>query len=173
MKTIIQIKSISENFSLNLKMKITQLKILYLRLLKQKINLNYSNLRGSDLRGSNLSGSDLKYLISQTSILPEGELIVWKKLRNNLIAKLLIPAKAKRVNAISSRKCRFEFVKTLAIYNSKKKVNKGTGIYNSITLTKYIVGEFTYPDSFDNSPLIECSNGIHAFITKLEAQNYE
>jgi hypothetical protein len=30
-----------------------------------------------------------------------------------------------------------------------------------------------YPDSFDDSPLIECSHGIHGFITRLEAKEYE
>jgi hypothetical protein len=102
-------------------------------------------------------------------ILPEGELIVWKKLRDGLIAKLIIPAKAKRVHAIGSRKCRFEFAKVEAIFDGRKKVNEGLAQHNGM---KYIVGEIVTPDEFDDSPLVECSHGIHAFITKLEAQEY-
>jgi len=63
-------------------------------------DLSYANLRSADLSYANLRSADLKKLINQTTILPEGELIVWKKLRNDLLAKLLIPAKAKRVNAV-------------------------------------------------------------------------
>jgi hypothetical protein len=117
-----------------------------------------------------LSGSDLKKIVAITTILPEGELIVWKKLADGLIAKLLVPEKAKRVNAIGSRKCRFEYVKTIAIFDGAKRVKEGKGIRDSKTV--YKVGELTYPDKFNDSPLVECSNGIHAFITKQEAKDY-
>ena len=105
-----------------------------------------------------------------TTIVPEGELIVWKKLQGDLLAKLLIPVKAKRVNAIGYRKCRFEFAKVIAIYDSKKKVKEGRSKQYPDFI--YKVGETVIPDSFDSSPLIECSNGISAFITKQEAIEY-
>ena len=121
-------------------------------------------------RGAYLRGADLKRIATLNSILPEGELIVWKKLSEKLLAKLTIPAKAKRVNAIGSRKCRFEFAKVEAIYDGKKKVKEGFGQHDSLFI--YKVGEIVKPDNFDPDPLVECSNGIHAFITKLEAQEY-
>jgi len=138
-------------------------------------NLSRANLYGADLYRADLSRADLsranlERIASLNSITPEGDLIVWKKLQGNLIAKLLIPTKAKRVNAIGSRKCRFEFAQVIAIYDGKKKVKKGLGTYNSVFI--YKTGEVVTPDSFDPSPLIECSHGIHAFITKLEAQEY-
>ena len=133
--------------------------------------LQGADLQGADLRGAYLQEAYLQKIYSQNTILPEGELIVWKKLQNDCITKLLIPKEAKRVNAIGSRKCRFEFAKVIEIKDSKsRKVKKGIGQYNSNTI--YKVGEFVYPDSFDFSPLIECSNGIHAFITIEEAKNY-
>jgi formylmethanofuran dehydrogenase subunit E-like metal-binding protein len=133
-------------------------------------DLSYANLRSADLSYANLRSADLKKLINQTTILPEGELIVWKKLRNDLLAKLLIPAKAKRVNAVGYRKCRFEFAKVVAIYDGKKKVKEGVSKQQSNFI--YKVGEIVTPDFFDPSPLVECSNGINAFITKQEAIDY-
>ena len=138
-------------------------------------NLRDAYLRGAYLRGAYLSGANLrdaylKKVYSQNTILPEGTLIAWKKLQNDCIAKLEIPLKAKRVNAIGSRKCHFEYVKTLIIYDGKKRIKEAYGTYDNSTL--YKVGEITKPDSFDPSPLIECSHGIHAFITKQEAIDY-
>ncbi len=127
--------------------------------------------RGTDLQEAYPQGKDLQRIYNQTTILPEGELIVWKKLQNNLVAKLLIPTKAKRINAIGRRKCRFEYAKVIAIYDNKKKVKEGIGLYIK-TITIYKEGEFIYPDSFDDSPLIECSHGIHGFITKQEAIDF-
>jgi len=102
--------------------------------------------------------------------LPEGELIVWKKLRHGEIAKLLIPANAERVNAIGYRKCRFGFAKVLEIWQDGVQVNAGLSIHGEGTL--YKVGEIVKPDKFDPNPLEECSHGIHAFITRLEAEEY-
>ena len=133
-------------------------------------NLQGANLRDANLWDANLRGADLKKLIAQTTILPEGELIVWKKLRGDSLAKLLIPVNAKRVNAAGYRKCRFEFAKVIAIYDGKKKVNEGISKQDINFI--YKVGEIVKPDSFDPSPLVECSNGINAFITKQEAIDY-
>ena len=46
-------------------------------------------------------------------------------------------------------------------YPQKEKSKDGTTL-----------GEMVYPDEFDPSPLIECSHGIHAFITREEAKSY-
>jgi hypothetical protein len=133
-------------------------------------DLRGADLRGVGLRGAYLRGADLQKLASYHSLLPEGEITVWKRLRNGLICQLLIPKEAKRVNAIGSRKCRFEYAKVVVIYDGKKKVKIGYGQHDS-SFT-YRVGEIVTPDSFDDSPLIECSNGIHAFITRIEAEEY-
>jgi hypothetical protein len=132
--------------------------------------LRGADLRGADLRGADLRDADLKKLTALHTIVPEGELIVWKKLRDNLLARLLIPAKAKRVNAIGYRKCRFEFAQVLVIYDGKKKVKEGISKQHSDFI--YRVGEIVIPDSFDPSPFVECSHGISAFISKQEAIDY-
>jgi hypothetical protein len=37
---------------------------------------------------------------------------------------------------------------------------------------EYKVGETVKPDTYDPNPLVECSNGIHFFISKQEAIDY-
>ena len=190
MKTKIQIKSIFGKILFEFEKENNTVKNTVIEAINQKVNLRYANLRYADLSYANLSSMDLSFanlrfadlsfadlssvdlkrIQNFNTIVPEGELIVWKKLQNNLIAKLLIPVRAKRVNCIGSRKCRFEFAKVIAIYDGKKKVNEGVGIYDSNFV--YKVGKIIKPDKFDPSPLIECSNGIHAFITRQEAEDY-
>lgn len=92
---------------------------------------NSANLRGANLRGANLSGADLSGIIYNENtaflalVCPEkGSFTAYKKLDNNLIAELKIPAKAKRSSA-TTRKCRASEAKVVAIYNptTKEKVN--------------------------------------------------
>ena len=52
---------------------------------------------------------------NQTRILPEGDIIGYKKCRDGVIVKLLIPIKAKRSHAFG-RKCRAEYAKVLEIF---------------------------------------------------------
>jgi hypothetical protein len=133
-------------------------------------NLQRAYLQRANLQGANLQEANLQKIKNLISILPDGELIIWKKLQNGRIAKLLIPTGAGRINAIGSRKCRFEFAKVIAIYDGKDEIKEGLGLYDG--KTKYIVGKIIKPDSFDDSALIECSHGIHGFITRQEAENF-
>lgn len=137
-----------------------------------------ADLRGADLRGAYLQGAkidDIEKYKSNFWIIPEqGAFEAWKKLANNSLAKLLIPTKAKRTCNLRNRKCRAEYVKVLAIWNAEgKKVNEGIskGDGNAVTI-KYTVGKITKSDSFDDSVLIDCSHGIHFFVTKQEAIDY-
>lgn len=36
----------------------------------------------------------------------------------------------------------------------------------------YIVGTVAKPDSYNDNPMIECTNGIHCFLTRKEAEAY-
>ena len=133
------------------------------------------NLRGADLRCVNLRGVDLSgikdadkmqdILISHTSICPEGTIIGWKKCRGNVIVKLEIPAEVKRSNS-TGRKCRAEYAKVLEV------IGADVGVSQNDCDTEYRVGEIVKPDEWDNNRWNECSNGIHFFITRLEAENY-
>jgi uncharacterized protein YjbI with pentapeptide repeats len=128
-------------------------------------NLCDANLCGANLSDANLSGAknfDLAKELSRRTILPEGELIGYKKLSGGTICKLKIPATSKRIGGLIGRKCRAEFAVVL----------EGEGESQHGSNFVYKVGETIVPDSFDENPLVECSNGIHFFITRAEAEAY-
>jgi hypothetical protein len=136
-------------------------------------NLRSANLRSADLRSADLSSADLRELkttkkelaamVSRRTILADGDLIGWKKLVGGTICKLKIPAKADRVGGLIGRKCRCEFAEVI----------EGEGIAWHDRKTVYKPGETVKPDKYDPNPLVECSNGIHFFVTRLEAEEYE
>ena len=130
-------------------------------------NLIGANLIGADLRGADLGGANLRdaknadLAIAQTRILPEGDLIGWKKLANGAIAKLRIPEDAKRSHAFG-RKCRAEFAIVI----------EGEGVSQYDTEFKYTPGAKVIAPNWDDDWTKECAGGIHFFIQKIEAENY-
>ncbi len=132
-------------------------------------------------RGAKLAGADFRYAVlanaclmgadtegakglSVSSILPEGDLIVFKRCREGIV-KLRIPADAKRTNA-TGRKCRAEFAEVLEIPDGYNWVTSGhdeTFIYR--------VGETVRPKMWCSDRWQECSGGIHFFLTREEAEN--
>jgi len=145
-------------------------------------NLSDANLSGAYLRGANLSGANLSdaylrdaylsgakgadYAIACTRILPDGELIGWKKCKGGVIVKLRIPADAKRSHAFG-RKCRAEYADVLEVIGADVAYTEAHG-----PTTEYRAGARVIPDSWDDNWQDECSHGIHFFITRLEAENY-
>jgi uncharacterized protein YjbI with pentapeptide repeats len=141
-------------------------------------NLSYADLRYADLKSANLShanlssadlrsavGSDLAIAI--TRLCPDGDIIGWKKCRNNVIVKLMIPKNAKRNNAFS-RKCRAEFADVLEVIGSD------IGYSDFSKEFSYEAGKRVMPlDPFNEDFTNECSSGIHFFITRLEAEKYD
>jgi hypothetical protein len=149
-------------------------------------NLSDANLGGANLSGANLSGANLSdaYLIdanlsgaylggakgaetaiAMTRILPEGTLIGWKKLRDGVIAKLMIPEYAKRSHAFG-RKCRAEFAEVLELHGAEVGYSKHDSTF------VYRVGDVVKPHKWSEDWQDECAGGIHFFITRLEAENY-
>jgi hypothetical protein len=132
-------------------------------------DLRYADLRYADLSYADLSSADLssaknsRLTIAMTRILPEGDIIGWKKCRGGIIVKLLIPAKAKRSHAFG-RKCRAEYAEVLQVYKAKEAVSDYNG---AITYRK---GETVKPDKWDTDFTNECSGGIHFYITREEAE---
>jgi hypothetical protein len=131
-------------------------------------NLSGANLSGADLSGANLSGANLSGADLSGAYLPnfsicpeEGDFIGWKKVQGGVVLKLLIPASAKRTSSLVGRKCRAEFVIVL----------EGEGLSGRGNLF-YKLGNTVHPDKYDPDIRVECTSGIHFFITRKEAEEY-
>ena len=147
-------------------------------------NLSGADLRGADLRGADLSGANLigANLIGANlsganlpnyKIMPEeGSFIAWKKVNGGFVIKLQIPEEARRVCSLSGRKIRVSKAIPIAAYSMDKKSRKRTfyGKYDREFI--YKIGKEVFPDKFDEDIRIECTHGIHCFITKQEALLY-
>lgn len=139
-------------------------------------NLSHADLTNTILVGAHMTGVDLTSADYTGTIVnlqcpEEGSFIAWKKLRDGAIAKLLIPEDAERSSA-TSRKCRASKAIVLAIYNTYgEEISEGTSKRDMEFI--YRVGETVYPDHWDEDRWNECSNGIHFFITRREAEEYE
>ena len=145
-------------------------------------NLSSADLSGANLRGANLSRADLSgadlygaridaVALARQKIVPDGTLVAWKKLRDGVIAQLEIPNDAQRTNAIGSRKCRSSAAVVVALFKDGVLFD-GEAFDRHAGKTRYKAGEVVLPDSYDDSALIECSNGIHWFLTREEAEAY-
>ena len=137
-------------------------------------DLRGAYLRGADLRGAYLTGAYLHEWKHQIWIIPEeGSFVAWKKCRDEIIAKLEIPVRSKRTCNFKNRKCRAEYVRTIALYGlkgKKLKIKKAIGQHDENTV--YEVGKITRADSFDDDLRVDCTHGIHFFVTKQEAINW-
>ncbi len=133
-------------------------------------DLSFSDLLGADLRGADLTNAIYTDTILNLQCPEEGSFIAWKKLAYDKIAKLIIPWDAKRSSA-TSRKCRASKAIVMAIYNKNgEEVSEGASQrYDGFI---YRVGETVYSDRWDEDRWNECSNGIHFFITRKEAEEY-
>ena len=136
--------------------------------LKSGANLSGAYLSGADLSGADLSRAYLSKekaaeLYTTRTILPEGDLIGYKKLSNGTICKLSIPADAKRVGGMVGRKCRASYAIVL----------EGEGKSSNDPQFTYKVGARVEPtEKFNGDLMEECTSGIHFFITRKEAEDY-
>jgi hypothetical protein len=144
-------------------------------------NLRGANLQDTDLQDANLRGADLRDAKSKSKeladlkkffwIIPEeGSFIAWKKCRNAVL-KIEIPANAKRTSNILNRKCRAEFINVLSIEDMEcNSLDIAIGMYDNTFI--YKLGEVR-PDKYDDDYLNDCSHGIHFFVTKQEAIEWD
>lgn len=147
-------------------------------------NLSYANLYSADLLDANLSGANLQGAIldnvkynENTSFFAsqcpeEGSFIGYKKARGYIV-KLEILPDAKRSSA-TTRKCRCSAAKVLSITTLDGK-DDGTQFVSSDRDSSFVyqVGEIVRVDDFDENRWNECSTGIHFFITRDEAAEYD
>jgi hypothetical protein len=133
----------------------------------QEADLYGANLYGATFRGANLQeAKNVELVIAQTRILPDaGDIVGWKKCKNGVIVKLLVKSETKRCHAFG-RKCRAERATVLEVFGADKGVSQHDG------KTEYIVGQDVVCDVWGEDWTVECSGGIHFFITRIEAENY-
>ena len=131
-------------------------------------NLSSANLHGADLRGADLcSAENAELALAQTSIVPEhGSFIGWKLCQDSVLVQVQIPVDAKRSNA-TGRKCRAEYVTVLDVIGATKGVSKHD------SKTTYVKGEVVRCDNWNTDRFTECGGGIHFFLTRIEAENYD
>jgi hypothetical protein len=103
-----------------------------------------------------------------TRILPEGSLIVWKKCRDNVLAKLRVEEGTTRSHAFG-RKCRAERVTVLEIIGG----DIGLNYHLEQNQTEYRAGEVVVCDRWEEDYTKECAGGIHFFVTREEAEAYK
>ena len=130
----------------------------------------YANLQGADLRRVNLRCADLEGANIENAKLPDfqlppekGPFIAYKKVNSGVI-EILIPEDAKRTSSLVSRKCRASHVKVL----------EGSGFSSTHTKKKleYKEGEVVYADSYNDDIRVDCTFGIHFFMTRKEAEGW-
>ena len=147
----------------------------------QMAQLQEAQLQGAQLQEADLQGADLQGVIADemtSGFLPvcpeEGSFIAFKKLTDDAIAKLFIPEHAKRSSA-TTRKCRSSEALVIEIKDRNgNNVDEGFSKYKDRSGCEllYKVGKTVYPDGFDEDRWNECSNGIHFFMTRREAELY-
>ena len=106
--------------------------------------------------------------LAMIQFLPEtGSFEGWKKCSGGIIVKLLIPEDAKRSHG-SERKARASKATVLEIFGAEEA--RSGGGYETVIYRK---GETVQPDGWDEDRWNVCSHGIHFFLTRIEAENYQ
>jgi Family of unknown function (DUF5758)/Pentapeptide repeats (8 copies) len=128
-------------------------------------NLSEANLSEANLSEANLSEANLsKARLPIYKILPEeGSFIGWKKTTKGVI-KLLIMEDSIRVSTLIGRKCRASKIQVIDGPGCG-----GTGpVQRGITYNKGAIIE----TEIDTDIRVECTKGIHFFLTREEAEKF-
>ena len=92
---------------------------------------------------------------------------------NGVLVCLEVGPDVPRLNAIGSRKCRAASALVIGCYSSTgDMVPEARTVPANGQPLIYRTGEVVVPDRFDDDIRVECSHGIHFFITKAEAEAY-
>ncbi|MEO1444642.1 MAG: pentapeptide repeat-containing protein [Cyanobacteria bacterium J06635_11] len=139
------------------------------------VKLCNASLRRADLRSVNLCNADLSNAdlsgAMWHSILPQtGSFDAYKKVDGG-VARLRVPARAKRVGGLLSRKCRVNCAKVISITTrSGGRLKEAVSLHDYTFV--YVVGKTVSVENFCDDPRRECAPGIHCFFTSREAWDY-
>lgn len=135
-------------------------------------NFSYADFRYADFRSANFRYADFSIKVNKSTIglllacPEEGSFIGYKKCAGGVIVKLQICEDAKRSSA-TTLKCRASKVLVLDIEGDNTAVSK----YDHRFI--YRIGQIIEIPDFDENRWNECSTGIHFFMNKEVAKNYE
>ena len=137
-------------------------------------NLTGADLTDANLRGANLTGANLRWanlteanLPPLKTILPDGAFTAYKKVRGGVVLTLLIPADAARTGSLVGKKCRADRAK---VVSASVEGETFRSLYDhSFT---YKVGEMVTEPGYDGDTRVECTDGVHFFMTQEEAKAY-
>ena len=139
-------------------------------------DLSYANLSYADLRSANLSYADLRDA-EEVPYIPmvcpeEEDFIGWKRAGDKIV-KLHIPQDALRSSA-TTRKCRCNKAEVIEIYNIDGTIADERIVSSNYDSSfTYEVGKTVEVQDFDTNRWNECAKGIHFFINRQEAINYQ
>ena len=144
-----------------------------LEAIRRGANLCGADLYGADLRCADLCGANLRdakgcYLSCPT----EGSFIGWKKASGHIV-KLRIPEDARRSSA-TGHKCRCDKAYVMEIQNMDgTKATEDTVRSDHDKNFVYTVGATVEVPDFDDNRWSECAPGIHFFIDRRAAVEYQ
>ena len=131
-------------------------------------NLYGADLRSTDLRGANLRDAKGCYLSCPT----EGSFIGWKKASGHIV-KLRIPEDARRRSA-TGHKCRCDKAYVMEIQNMDgTRATEDTVRSDHDKNFVYTVGATVEVPDFGDNRWSECAPGIHFFIDRRAAVEYQ
>jgi hypothetical protein len=148
-------------------------------------NLSSADLRSADLRSADLRSADLRSAdlssasgvdashLKRKQIVPEvGPFTGFKKVAGNLVAQLEITGE--RVGGVLGRKCRASEAMVVGFFATDE-----TPVLDRLEVPScydsnfvYRLGEVAKVESFDPSMMVECGNGIHFFLSFVEAAEF-
>ena len=132
-----------------------------------KADLGGANLTVATLTGANLTGATLPPF----QIVPEvGQFRAFKKVQGNVVLEILIPRSAQRTSTLVGRKCRASKVKVVGVASGATTETVFRS-HHEESFT-YTVGKWASVPDYDGDIRVECTKGIHFFLTLDEAKNY-
>ena len=136
-------------------------------------NLRGANLEGANLRGANLEGANLWGANLEGATLPhfficpaEGAFIAYKAVRGGVLT-VEIPADARRTSSLVGRKCR---ASALRVVSGPEGATEWQSKHDPEFV--YRLGETATVADFDDDIRVECTTGLHFFVTRREAEEY-
>lgn len=154
-------------------------------------NLQHADLRCASMKGADFTGANIQEVSFEDNdtagaipakplveLPPVGEAFTaWKKVAGqcfSFVLKLSVPADSPRVSTGISRKCRVQKVFVEAVFHTDGAPFYGWKEFHSFHKHSflYVLGSTAGEPRFDPNPFLECTRGIHVFLTQNEAEEY-